>query len=150
MDQRASVTVEVAGTSWHKTEPAGAPAPQRYGPATLLTFLLTFICVAAPIGYLFVGSFRTDAPGAPTNSFTFDNWIAVYTGERYHAAFLNTVMLCTAVAALSVLIAVGMGVAAGLYRRAPLIALGLVWFTAILQVLGGLDIAFVQLAAVFA
>jgi len=51
--------------------------------------------------------------------------------------------------ALSLLIAIGMGVAAGLYRKAPLVALGLVWFTAILQVLGGLDIAFVQLAAVF-
>ena len=49
---------------------------------------------------------------------------------------------------LSLVIAIGMGIAAGLYRRAPLVALGLVWFTAILQVLGGLDIAFVQLAAV--
>lgn len=48
---------------------------------------------------------------------------------------------------VSVLIAIGMGIAAGLYRRAPLVALGLVWFTAILQVVSGLDIAFVQLAA---
>ena len=50
---------------------------------------------------------------------------------------------------LSLLIAVGMAIAAGLYRRAPLVALGLVWVTALLQVVGGLDIAFVQLAAVF-
>ena len=50
---------------------------------------------------------------------------------------------------LSLLIAIGMAVAAGLYRRAPLVALGLVWLTATLQVVGGLDIAFVQLAAVF-
>ena len=49
---------------------------------------------------------------------------------------------------LSAVIAVGVGVAAGLYRRAPLVALGLVWLTALIQVLGGLDIAVVQLAAV--
>jgi signal transduction histidine kinase len=49
---------------------------------------------------------------------------------------------------LSVLIAIGMGTAVGLYRRAPLIALGLVWLTAILQVVAGLDIALVQLGAV--
>jgi signal transduction histidine kinase len=49
---------------------------------------------------------------------------------------------------LSLLIAIGMAVAAGLYRRAPLVGLGLVWLTALLQVIGGLDIAFVQLAAV--
>jgi len=50
--------------------------------------------------------------------------------------------------ALAVVIAVGMAAAAGLYRRAPLVALGLVWLSAIIQVLGGLDIAVVQLAAV--
>lgn len=50
--------------------------------------------------------------------------------------------------AASLLIAIGMGVAAGLYRRAPAIALSLVWLTALLQVLAELDIALVQLAAV--
>lgn len=47
-----------------------------------------------------------------------------------------------------VLIALGMGAAVGLYRRAPAAALAIVWFTGTLQVLRGLDIALVQLAVV--
>ncbi|MDO7882945.1 sensor histidine kinase [Salinibacterium soli] len=46
------------------------------------------------------------------------------------------------------LIALGMAVAVTLHRRAPAVALALVWATAILQVVDGRDIALVQLAAV--
>ncbi len=44
-------------------------------------------------------------------------------------------------------VALLMGVAAGLYRAAPAGALGLVWTACLVQVLNGLDVAFVQLAA---
>jgi iron(III) transport system permease protein len=71
---------------------------------TTATFLITFVCIALPIGYLLVGSFRTDAPGAPSSGFTFANWIAVYSGERYQEAFVNTVSLCATVAVLSILL----------------------------------------------
>lgn len=49
--------------------------------------------------------------------------------------------------AVPVVIAFAMGVAATLYRRAPSVALALVWLTGILQIWRGLDIAIVQLAA---
>lgn len=45
-------------------------------------------------------------------------------------------------------IAVGMATAVTLYRRAPAVALAIVWFAALLQVVAGLDIQLVQLAAV--
>ncbi|MDF1477793.1 histidine kinase [Leifsonia sp. H3M29-4] len=47
-----------------------------------------------------------------------------------------------------VLIALLMGVAVASFRVAPAVGLGLVWLTGIMQVLRGLDIALVQLAAV--
>ena len=77
---------------------------ENYPPLTILTFLFTAICIAAPIGYLFFGSFRTDAPGAPAAGFTLDNWIAVYAAERYQTALINTVSLCATTALLSVLV----------------------------------------------
>ena len=48
-----------------------------------------------------------------------------------------------AVAAISIALAMGLALAA--HRTAPLLALGLVWFSGVAQVLAGLDIAFVQL-----
>jgi iron(III) transport system permease protein len=115
--QRAPVTADTVSS--RRARPDGAIAlPRseryRYPPATLLIFALTFACIAVPIGSLFVGSFRTEAPGAPVNAFTWNNWIAVYAGEEYHAALLNTVLLCTTVAVLSV--AVG-GVLAWILAR---------------------------------
>lgn len=50
--------------------------------------------------------------------------------------------------AMPFIITLGMAVAVTLYRRAPGVALGLVWFTAVLQILDGLDVALVQVAAV--
>jgi iron(III) transport system permease protein len=103
MDQRAPVTAETAGAGLRNKD-ATAPAGEGLRPLTLVTFAVTFVCVAAPIGALLIGSFRTDAPGAPGNSFTAANWIAVYTDERYRTAFLNTVALCTTVALLSIIV----------------------------------------------
>ncbi|MDH6182566.1 signal transduction histidine kinase [Microbacteriaceae bacterium SG_E_30_P1] len=48
----------------------------------------------------------------------------------------------------SSLIVLGTAAAVTLYRRAPAVALALVWFTAIVQVAAGLDTALVQLAVV--
>jgi iron(III) transport system permease protein len=76
----------------------------KYPPITILTFVVIFVCVAAPVGYLFVGSLRTEPPGAPATGFTWNNWIAVYTADRYHTALVNTVTLCGTVALLSVLV----------------------------------------------
>lgn len=49
--------------------------------------------------------------------------------------------------AMPFVIALGMAAAVTLYRRAPAIALGLVWATATLQLIDGLDVALVQAAA---
>src|SRR5262245_10086915 len=72
--------------------------------STAFVFVITFACIAAPISYLFYGSFRTDAPGSPRGGFTFANWVTVYGAERYQDALLNTVTLGTTVAVLSVLV----------------------------------------------
>ena len=72
--------------------------------ATLFIFAIITLCIAAPIGYLFFGSFRTDAPGAPGAGFTFANWIALFGQERYRSALINTVALCATTAVLSVLV----------------------------------------------
>lgn len=82
---------------------AGVMRTGRLPTITVVVFVLTFICIAAPVGYLFVGSFRTEPPGAPVNGFTLANWVAVYTTERYRIALLNTVTLCGTVALLSVI-----------------------------------------------
>src|SRR5207248_5534628 len=75
--------------------------PEAFRLAAIVAFIVTLACVGAPVGYLLIGSFRTGAPGAPGNGFTFENWIAVYATARYQSALLNTVSLCTVVAALS-------------------------------------------------
>lgn len=45
-------------------------------------------------------------------------------------------------------ISLAMGLAMALYRRAPLVALALVWISGVIQVTEGLDVAFVQLVVV--
>jgi iron(III) transport system permease protein len=76
----------------------------RLRPVRFTVFALTLLCVAMPVGYLFMGSFRNAPPGAPDSSLTFANWIAVYGGERYWAALVNSAALCTTVALLSVVV----------------------------------------------
>jgi signal transduction histidine kinase len=44
------------------------------------------------------------------------------------------------------LVAIGMGVASGLFRRGPGLALGLVWLSCTVQVVSGLDVMLVQLS----
>src|SRR5690606_4997823 len=61
-------------------------------------FVLTAILVAAPVIYLIYGSLRTESPGAPNATWTFANWIRVYSSPTYLRAFFNTVSLSTTVA----------------------------------------------------
>ena len=70
-------------------------------PARLLT-LVVLIVIAAPICFLFYGSFRSEAVGHPDAVFSLQNWIEVYGGRTYQVAFLGTVVLSTSVAVLSV------------------------------------------------
>jgi iron(III) transport system permease protein len=70
--------------------------------SALVTLAVTFGLIAGPVGMLFFGSLRTDAPGAPAGRFTLDNWLTVYASAPYRTALANTVLLCGTVAFLSV------------------------------------------------
>lgn len=72
--------------------------------AGFATFFVVICVIGLPLAYLFYGSFRSDAPGAPGAHFTLDNWRQVYGGAVYWSAFFNTLILSTVVGVLSVLL----------------------------------------------
>jgi iron(III) transport system permease protein len=73
-------------------------------PAAVLTFVVTALLVVIPVALVIYGSLLTKAPGSPDAAFTFDNWVRVYGTGFYQVAFLNTMLLSTMTALLSVVI----------------------------------------------
>jgi iron(III) transport system permease protein len=101
---------DVSGAT-HQLAPRGVPVARTSARVLhidaesivrLLVFAVVFFFIAAPVGYLFYGSLRTDSPGSATAVFTLDNWIAVYTTPQYRIALINTLALAAAVSILSV------------------------------------------------
>ena len=94
MQQRSKETVE---RSW--------PAlPEAMTILNAGVVVVTLLLILAPVGTIFYGSLRTDAPGSPDAGFTFANWVKVYSAPDYLAALLNTMLLAATVAMLSVLV----------------------------------------------
>jgi iron(III) transport system permease protein len=79
-----------------------APVVQKTTGVAFVALLLVLILV--PIGYVFYGSFRTDAPGTPNAGFTWQNWDTAYLSPTYVAALENTVALGVVVAVLSLML----------------------------------------------
>ncbi len=86
------------------THASKAPGVDIERLALIAASVITLLMVGAPIGMLFYGSFRTDAPGVPGTTFTLENWTSVYGGADNLAAFGTTIVLSAVVAGLSTLI----------------------------------------------
>jgi iron(III) transport system permease protein len=67
-----------------------------------VAFALTAVLVAAPVGYLIYGAFRSGSPTDPDATFTLANIVTAYGSRTYHIALFNTLVLSFVVAALSV------------------------------------------------
>jgi iron(III) transport system permease protein len=102
--------VDIQSPATQGTGAAGLMARLRTGgraigtPASVLSFIVITVLVATPVVLVIYGSLLTDSPGSPDAAFTFANWARVYGTGFYQSAFVNTILLSTVTALLSVLI----------------------------------------------